>query len=150
MRFSEDLRWRIIFLIWDGYSQRKIARLLHLSQSCVSKTKALYERTGVVMAERHRSYAKLMRTEDYVELRRSLFQRPMDLMEEHQAVVNTFRALSGEPPVSVPTIFRSIRMLGFTRKKVTRMAKECLLTNQVKFVATCVSLLTRPAQTTGR
>ena len=40
--FSEDLKWRIVYLHHDGYSQKKIARLLHISKGTVDNILRIY------------------------------------------------------------------------------------------------------------
>ena len=47
--FSEDLKWRIVFLYHDGYSQENIAELLYISKSTVKKVLQIYIRWGTVV-----------------------------------------------------------------------------------------------------
>ena len=46
--FSEDLKWRIIYLHHDGYSRNKIARLLHISKPTVDNILRIYVQWGTV------------------------------------------------------------------------------------------------------
>ena len=46
--FSEDLRWRIIYLYYDGLSSVDIANTLHMSKSVVNKIIAIYNRWACV------------------------------------------------------------------------------------------------------
>ena len=47
--FSEDLKWRIVFLRHDGHNQEKIAELLHICKSTVKKVLKIYVRWGTVV-----------------------------------------------------------------------------------------------------
>ncbi|CAB5363445.1 unnamed protein product [Rhizophagus irregularis] len=47
--FSEDLKWRIIYLHHDGYSRIKIARLLHISKCTVDNILQIYVQWGTVV-----------------------------------------------------------------------------------------------------
>jgi transposase len=40
--FSEDLKWRVIYLYHDGHKQKKIAKLLHISKSTVDIVLQIY------------------------------------------------------------------------------------------------------------
>ncbi|CAG8583147.1 14736_t:CDS:1, partial [Rhizophagus irregularis] len=47
--FSEDLKWRIVYLYYDGHSRRKISELLHISRSIVNKVLQIYVKWGTVV-----------------------------------------------------------------------------------------------------
>ena len=47
--FSEDLKWRVIYLHHDSHSREKIAELLHISKSTVDKVLHIYMRWGTVV-----------------------------------------------------------------------------------------------------
>lgn len=47
--FSEDLKWRIVFLRHDGHSRKKIAELLYISKGIVDKVWQVYVRWGTVV-----------------------------------------------------------------------------------------------------
>lgn len=47
--FSEDLKWRVVYLYYDGYSRRKIAKLLYISKSVVDKILQLYTQWGTIV-----------------------------------------------------------------------------------------------------
>ena len=40
--FSEDLKWRIVFLHHDGHSRKKIVKLLYISKGIVDKVWQIY------------------------------------------------------------------------------------------------------------
>jgi transposase len=107
---SADLKWRIVYLMWDGYSTREISALLYISQSTVSRVIRLYSETGSVSACATRSRAQMMRPDDVVHLLRTLEKNPTLHMQELQEVVNDYRLESNLKPVSLSTIFRSVQV----------------------------------------
>jgi len=133
-RFSEDLRWRVVFLTWDGLSQRQVATMLRMSQSMVAKILKLYNNTGLVTRSLTRTTTSVLRPEDYYVLYRSVLDDPMSPISDHMTVVNAFREDSALRGVSLSTVFRSMKLIGFTRKKVTRLAQECQIQNQFAFM----------------
>ena len=58
--FSEDLKWRVVYLYYNGYSRRKIAKLLYISKSVVDKVLQIYTQWGTIvnpwqkLPERHK------------------------------------------------------------------------------------------------
>ena len=46
--FSEDLKWRVVFLSYDRYSNDKISKLLYISRSFVYKVLKIYSKWGAV------------------------------------------------------------------------------------------------------
>lgn len=46
--YSNDLKWRIIYLQNDGYSKKQISKILYISISLVSKVLQLYKKWGTV------------------------------------------------------------------------------------------------------
>ena len=47
--FSEDLKWKIIFLNYDSCSYEKIAELLYISKGTVKKVLQIYRKWGTVV-----------------------------------------------------------------------------------------------------
>jgi len=47
--FSEDLKWRVVFLYHDGHKRKKIAELLHISKATVDKVLQIYVQWGTVV-----------------------------------------------------------------------------------------------------
>jgi transposase len=47
--FSEDLKWRVIYLCHDGHKRKKIAELLHISKGAVDKILKIYVQWGTVV-----------------------------------------------------------------------------------------------------
>ncbi len=49
--FSEDLKWRVVFLYHDGHKRKKIAELLHISKATVDKVLQIYVQWETVKIE---------------------------------------------------------------------------------------------------
>ncbi|GET01885.1 homeodomain-like protein [Rhizophagus clarus] len=49
--FSEDLKWRIVFLYYNGHNCKKIAELLYISKTTVKKVLQIYMRWGAVILQ---------------------------------------------------------------------------------------------------
>jgi transposase len=49
LAFSIDLKWRIVYLYYDGYSKRKIAQILYMSKYTVKKVLRNYRKWGCVI-----------------------------------------------------------------------------------------------------
>ncbi|RIB04597.1 hypothetical protein C2G38_2221949 [Gigaspora rosea] len=47
--YNNDLKWRIIYLHYDGYSLLQIANLLYISQGLVKKVLRLYKKWGTAV-----------------------------------------------------------------------------------------------------
>jgi transposase len=47
--FSEDLKWRVIYLYKDGYSTKQIKQLLYISKSMINKIIQTFECWGCVV-----------------------------------------------------------------------------------------------------
>jgi transposase len=47
--FSEDLKWRIVFLYYNGHNCEKIAELLYISKTTVKKVLQTYMQWGAVV-----------------------------------------------------------------------------------------------------
>ena len=114
--YSVDLRWRVVFLYWDGYGITSIVKLLHISrQSCV-RFLARYFRTGDVDSAPWRRGRELKLTpevqlavEEYV-----LEDATVYLKELCTWVFSVFGVT-----VSCPTMCRLLRQkLGLSRTRV--------------------------------
>ena len=46
--YSNDLKWHIIYLQYDGYSKEQISKLLYISIALVKKVLHLYKKWGTV------------------------------------------------------------------------------------------------------
>lgn len=116
--FSEDLRWRIVYLYNDGFSIIDIANTLYISKSSVARIINIYEKWACV-------------TNPFkgISGRRKLFSRSdmyflQDLIRDKvnwylDELVCEMEILTGKR-VSITTLWRSLRYLGITRKKVLK------------------------------
>jgi len=48
-QYSEDLKWRIIYCLIDGYSQKKTAKKLYISVGVVNRVWEIYKSWGCVI-----------------------------------------------------------------------------------------------------
>lgn len=46
--FSEDLKWRVVYLYHDGHNREEIAKLLYISKSTVDRVLQVYVKWGTV------------------------------------------------------------------------------------------------------
>ncbi len=46
--YSNDLKWHVIYLHYDGYTKEQISKLLYISVSLVNKVLRLYKKWGTV------------------------------------------------------------------------------------------------------
>ena len=134
---SEDLRWRIVYLHHDGYSNKKIRSLLHFSRCTVGKVLRIYRKWGCVndpfVGPRERRKLLMQVTWKYVILTffcqliehqyndcslkvlKSLVEQKVDWYLDE--LVSEMKSLTGKI-VSIPTLWRSLKFCGITRKKV--------------------------------
>lgn len=60
--FSNDLKWRVVYLYYDGFSIKKIAQTLYMSKYTVKKVLRIYKKWGCVFdpwlkkAGRHKTF----------------------------------------------------------------------------------------------
>jgi transposase len=47
--FSTDLKWRIVYLYYDGFPTKKIAQTLYMSKYSVKKVLRIYKKWGCVI-----------------------------------------------------------------------------------------------------
>ena len=115
-KFSEDLRWRIIYLYYDGLSSIDIANTLHMSRSVVNKIIAIYNRWACVKNpfKGVPGRRKLFSGEDLIVLRNLITEKVDWYLDE---LVYEMECLTGKR-ASVATLWQSLHYLGITRKKV--------------------------------
>ena len=47
--FSSDLKWKIVYLCYDGFSTKQIAKMLYMSKYTVKKVLRIYRKWGCVI-----------------------------------------------------------------------------------------------------
>ena len=137
--YSNDLKWRIIYLQYDGYSKEQISKILYVSMSLVNKVLCLYKKWGTVtnpwrqIPGRHKTFNQndmnvsvnklltyihnfiLIYNKFYKQILRNIVQENVDLYLDE--IVWEMEVRSGKR-VSVPTLWRSLTYCRITRKKV--------------------------------
>ncbi|CAB4440356.1 unnamed protein product [Rhizophagus irregularis] len=114
--YSEDLKWRIIYLHYDGYSEKQITKLLYISQSSVKRVLRLYRKWGTVtnpwkqIPGRHKTFNR-----NDMNILRSIVQKNVDWYLDE--IVHEMEVQSGKH-VSISTLWRSLVYCGIIRKKV--------------------------------
>ena len=110
--YSLDLRERIVHAVEQGLSSSEVARRFNVSQRSVNRyTRQHLLQTGTLVPGLNRG-----RPRSLVEAERliaQLEQAPTATLAQHCA---SWAAQSGQS-VSIPTMWRAIRWLGWTRKK---------------------------------
>ena len=121
--FSEDLRWRMIWLCcYREYNVNEVAEMLVISSKTVRRTIKLYEETGNILPAQysHGPPKELDAFEEMI-LLQFLLENPAacltELKEELLAKTNI--------SVSCSTICRTLQRLGFTRKKLQYVVLSC-------------------------
>ena len=113
--FSEDLRWRIIYLYFDSLSSKEIANTLYMSKSVVNKIIEIYNHWACVknpfksMSGRR----KLFSGEDLAVLRNLITEKVDWYLDE---LVYEMKRLTGKR-ASIATLWRSLHYLGVTQKR---------------------------------
>lgn len=114
--FSEDLRWRIIYLYYDGLSSVEIANTLHMGKSVVNKIIEIYKRWTCVKNPFKciPGRRKLFNGEDLKILKDLIKEKTDWYLDE---LVYEMECLTGKR-ASISALWRSLHYLGITRKKV--------------------------------
>ena len=114
--FSEDLRWRIVYLYSDGLSTTDIANTLYMSKSSVIRIIKLYEKWACVTNpfKGIPGRRKLFSRGDMYILQNLIRDKVNWYLDE---LVHEMENFTGKR-VSVSTLWRSLHYLGITRKKI--------------------------------
>ena len=119
--YSVDLRWRVVWLhLVSGLSIAEISKLLFMCERSVRRYIELYHSTGDVECAKQTG-PKCMLTElEQLTVLQSLIAKPSiylcELQEQLYDATGTWASLS--------TICRTVHRLGFTRKKLTKIAAQ--------------------------
>ena len=122
LAYSNDLRWRIVWLYY--YKEKtieEIQELLYVSTRSVRRFLALFEETGDVSpAIQQRGPPRSLDAFEEMSLIQSLLNKPEMYLEElRQELIE----ISGTD-VSVSTICKTLKRLGFSRKKLRQVALQ--------------------------
>lgn len=112
--YSEDLRRRVVLAVESGvHSRAEVARMFGVGMSFLKKMLKLH-RLQESLAPRHGGgRVKRLSESDRVLVKQSLEATPDMSLESLVGLVNE----QGGVSVSVPTMSREVRALGFRRKK---------------------------------
>jgi len=111
--YSPDLRERIVQAVRQGQSQRAAAQIFGVGSATVKRYVARYRRTGSLAPTRPASSPPRIAPADYPALRAQLAAAPAATLAEHCLAWEQSRGVR----VSVPTMYRAIRAVNWTRKK---------------------------------
>ena len=111
--YSTDLRERIVQAVRDGQAQPAVARTFAVSPATVKRYVAQYRRTGSLVPKRSPGRTPRIRPADHPALRAQLAAAPAATLAEHWANWEQTQGVR----VSVPTMYRAIRAVDWTRKK---------------------------------
>jgi transposase len=126
--YSEDLRWRVIYLYTDGLSIIDIANTLYISKSSVARIINIYEKWACVINpfKGIPGRRKLFSRGDMYILQSLIRDKVNWYLDE---LAYEMENLTGKR-ASISTLWRSLNYLGITRKKV--LEKLVLVTNNKK------------------
>jgi transposase len=111
--YSTDLRERIVQAVRHGQSQPAAAQTFGVSPATVKRYMAQYRRTGSLAPKRSPGRTPHIRPTDYPALRAQLAAAPAATLAEHCTTWEQTHAVR----VSIPTMYRAIRAVDWTRKK---------------------------------
>lgn len=117
--FSEDLRWRVVYLYTDGFSIIDIANTLYMSKSSVTRIINIYEKWACV-TNPYKGISgrrKLFSRNDMYILQNLIRDKVNWYLDE---LVSEMENLTGKR-ASIATLWRSLHYLGITRKKVLKI-----------------------------
>lgn len=126
--YSEDLRWRVVYLYTDGLSIIDIANTLYISKSSVARIINIYEKWACV-ANPFKGIPgrrKLFSRGDMYILQSLIREKVNWYLDELACEMEN---LTGKR-ASISTLWRSLNYLGITRKKV--LEKLVLVINNKK------------------
>lgn len=119
--YNEDLRWRMVWQrLINGYTIKEIASNLYVAESTVWRVVDRFERTGSVTPNRATSRAHRLHEHDELLLIELVCDKPSIYLREIQATLfETTGTLA-----SASTLCRTMKRLGFTRKKLKFVALQ--------------------------
>ena len=119
--YSEDLRWRMVYQHEVlGLSYRKIAGNLNVDHSTVNRVVARFQAIGDVTPTRQPGKRSDLTTIDELVILENVIERPGTYLQELQT---DLLQVTGTD-VSVSTICRFLKRSNFSRKKLSRIARQ--------------------------
>ena len=119
--YQEDLRWRIVWQrIGDCFSIRQISENLHVAQSTILRILDRFERTGSVCHNQATPRPHTLHLHDEYLLVQLLTENPGMYLSEMKRKLNEVTGVI----TTESTICRTLKRLGFTRKKLQNVALQ--------------------------
>ena len=113
--YSVDLRERVVgAVVAEGWNQARAARVYGVSEPSVSRFVAAYQAGGNLRARQGGGGPGKLRLGEHLEALREHLEAAPDLALAQRC---EHLARTEGVHVSVPTLWRALRALGFTRKK---------------------------------
>ena len=118
--YSTDFRWRIVWLrIVHNLSADAISSMMNISERTVRRYETKFYQTGDILPKEHRNGPeRLLGGLGQIFLVRILAENPTVYLYEIQEELEDAFGVS----VSVSTICKTLRWMGFTRKKIHHIA----------------------------
>lgn len=130
---SIDLRWNIVWLvIRHGMKPEDIASLINISERSVRRYVSLFYQTGDVQPKEHRNGPhRLLDEFEQLVLVQILGENPSIYLYEIQQEMESRFGVN----VSVSTLCKTIKIMGFTRKKIHHIALQQSELQRAEFMA---------------
>ena len=112
--YSVDLRERVLAAVDEGMARERVAVLMRVSLASIGRWVRLRREGRTLEARTAPGAAPLVGRKDQEALRAQLASAPDASLAEHCA---RWRRRLGGRRLSVPTMWRAVRALGWTRKK---------------------------------
>ncbi|XP_073237791.1 uncharacterized protein [Porites lutea] len=126
--YSLNLRWRVVYLLVQGFTVERVARLLHVGKTFVKKIRNLYQNTKTVhyqsrpgrVRQLEDCFSHLDLAQDVLFIRRVIQQYP----EIYEDEIQEWIQFALGKTIHVSTIAKLLKKMGFTRRKLNTIAKE--------------------------
>ncbi|KAK3711741.1 hypothetical protein QZH41_018481 [Actinostola sp. cb2023] len=113
--YPSALRWRVIYLVRDGWTTKEISETLHVSKTFVKKIKDLYRRTSSTNYPERHGRPRNLDARDLL-LIKSIIERRPEMYESE--IKEWIRQVTGKI-IHESTIHRYLRKIGYTRRKAS-------------------------------
>jgi transposase len=144
---SRDLKARIPYLAYvEGFKVKEIGQLLGVKKSMIYQTLNYYRKYGVTFnpnayMDHSRGRHRILDTVDVRFIKSALDQEPCLYLDELQELILIQRGIH----VSVPTLFRTLRRIHFSRKDVSIHALERNDMDRAIYMNNFANLVSDPA-----
>ncbi|KAM7425823.1 hypothetical protein ABFA07_022797 [Porites harrisoni] len=112
--YSLNLRWRVVYLLVQGFTVERVARLLYVVKTFVKKIRNLYQNTKTVHYQSRPGRVRKLEAQDMLFIRRVIQQYP----EIYEDEIQEWIQFALGKTIHVSTIAKLLKKMGFTRRKV--------------------------------